>query len=234
MPLDQSRAPILEALREVQSRKPSTYGAPGHHAGKGAQRDVTKLIGGKVFKADVLTLKGVDDRRETKQVRQNAEQLAAEAWGAESCYFSSNGSTLSGQAAILACAGPGDKVLVARNAHKSTIAAVIYAGLELVLTRARSGSGEWDIEHGISAAEVARKLDAHPDAKRGVYRQPHLLWRDQRHRSHCRCLPRARHAADRRTKRGERCFPSRPNCLSRRYGSAPIFPSPASTRRWER
>jgi arginine decarboxylase len=164
MPLDQSRAPILEALREVQARKPSTYGAPGHHAGKGAQGDVTKLIGGKVFKADVLTLKGVDDRRETKQVRQNAEQLAAEAWGADSCYFSSNGSTLSGQAAILACAGPGDKVLVARNAHKSTIAAVIYAGLELVPLEPDQDPA-WDIEHGISAAEVARKLDAHPDAK---------------------------------------------------------------------
>src|ERR1700712_2795199 len=100
MPLNQRRAPLLEALAEVQSRKPSTYGAPGHHAGKGATRDVTKLIGSKVFAADVLTLKGVDDRRETKQVRQTAEQLAAEAWGAESCFFSANGSTLSGQAGM--------------------------------------------------------------------------------------------------------------------------------------
>lgn len=30
-------------------------------------------------KSDVLTLKGVDDRRESKQVRQNAERLAADA-----------------------------------------------------------------------------------------------------------------------------------------------------------
>lgn len=164
MPLDQRRAPLLEALAEVQARKPSTYGAPGHHAGKGATRDVTKLIGSKVFAADVLTLKGVDDRRETKQVRQTAEQLAAKVWGANSCFFSSNGSTLSGQAAILACAGPGDKVLVARNAHKSTIAAAIYAGHDLVPLEPDQDAA-WDIEHGISASEVERKLGAHPDAK---------------------------------------------------------------------
>src|ERR1700712_5136824 len=146
MPLDQRRAPLLEALTELQSRKPSTYGAPGHHAGKGATRDVTKLIGSKVFAADVLTLKGVDDRRETKQVRQTAEQLAAEAWVADSCFFSSNGSTLSGQAAILACAAPGDKVLVARNAHKSTVAAVIYAGLDLIPLEPDQDP-TWNIEH---------------------------------------------------------------------------------------
>jgi arginine/lysine/ornithine decarboxylase len=50
MPLDQNRAPILEALADAQSRKPTTYGAPGHHAGKEATRDVTRLIGSDVFK----------------------------------------------------------------------------------------------------------------------------------------------------------------------------------------
>ncbi len=164
MPLDQRSAPILEALAEVQSRKPSTYGAPGHHSGKGATHDVTKLIGKKVFAADVLTLKGVDDRRESKRVRQSAEQLAAEAWGADTCYFSSNGSTLSGQAAILACAGPGDTVLIARNAHKSTISAAIYAGLELVPLEPEQDP-QWDIEHGVAVEEVERKLQAHPEAQ---------------------------------------------------------------------
>lgn len=164
MPLDQNSAPILETLAEAQSRKPSTYGAPGHHAGKGATHDITKLIGSKVFTADVLVLKGVDDRRESKRVRKRAEQLAAEAWGADLCFFSSNGSTLSGQAALLACAGPGDTVLVARNAHKSTISAAIYAGFDLVPLEPDQ-EPEWGIEHGISVAEVERKLDAHPAAK---------------------------------------------------------------------
>ena len=129
----------------------------GPPCGKAATRDVTKLIGSQVFAADVLTLKGVDDRLETKQVRQTAEQLAAEAWGAESCFFSSNGSTLSGQAAILACAGPGDKVLVARNAINRRLRWSLYAGLDLVPLEPEQDA-VWNIEHGVSAAEVERKL----------------------------------------------------------------------------
>ena len=55
-------------------------------------------------------------------------------------------------------------MLVARNAHKSTIAACIYAGLDLVPLEPDQDAA-WDIEHGISATEIERKLHAHPDSK---------------------------------------------------------------------
>ena len=155
---------MLEALAAVQRKKPATFGAPGHHSGKGATRDVTRLIGARVFEADVLTLKGVDDRAERRRVRQTTEQLVAEAWGVDRCYLSSNGSTLSGQAAILACAGPGDTILMARNVHKSTVSAVIYAGLTPVILEPDQDAA-WNIEHGVSIAEVERKLAAHPECK---------------------------------------------------------------------
>lgn len=46
--------------------------------------------------------KGLDDRTGSKRVLQDAEKLAADAFGADQTFFSTNGSTLSVQAAVIA------------------------------------------------------------------------------------------------------------------------------------
>src|SRR3954447_20157496 len=103
----------------------------------------------------------------SKHVRQNAERLAAKAWGAEHCFFSTNGTSLSNHVAMLAVASPGDTVLVARNSHKSLIAALIIGHVKSVFLQPDYDE-VWDIEHGFSVAEVERQLEAHPNAK-GVF-----------------------------------------------------------------
>jgi arginine decarboxylase len=164
---DQGRAPILEALAAAKQRSPTSFGVPGHKSGKGAPDDVKRLIGAEAFAADILTQKGLDDRRETEEVMQQAEHLAALAWGADYAYLSTNGTSLSNHAAFLSVAAPGDTVLVARNSHKSVIAGLILAGLRPVFLEPDVDE-VWDIEHGIPAAEVERKLAEHPEAK-GVF-----------------------------------------------------------------
>ena len=52
---------------------------PGHQNGRGATNDLKKLLGAQAFKGDATTQKGIDDRRESTCVRQDAERLAAEA-----------------------------------------------------------------------------------------------------------------------------------------------------------
>ena len=164
---DQGRAPILEALAAAKERSPTSFGVPGHKSGKGAPDDVKRLIGAEAFAADILTQKGLDDRRETEEVMQQAEHLAALAWGADYAYLSTNGTSLSNHAAFLAVAAPGDTVLVARNSHKSVVAGLILAGLRPVFLEPDVDEA-WDVEHGIRAAEVERKLAEHPEAK-GVF-----------------------------------------------------------------
>jgi arginine decarboxylase len=112
----------------------------------------------------VTTQKGIDDRRESKRVRQDAERLAAHAWGAEHCYFSTNGTSLSNHVAMLTVAAPGDTVLIARNAHKSLIASCIIGHVRPVFLEPDHDDW-WDIEHGIAPAELERQLTSHPDAK---------------------------------------------------------------------
>src|SRR4051794_6439737 len=167
MKAGQEKAPILEGLRRQQKADPTSFGVPGHKSGKGAGWDVTWLLGRGTFKGDATTFKGIDDRRMSKRVRQNAERLAAQAWGAKHCFFSTNGTSLSNHVAMLTVADPGDTVLIARNSHKSLIAALIIGHVTPVFLEPDYDE-TWDIYHGIPVAEVERKLDAHPDA-RGVF-----------------------------------------------------------------
>jgi arginine decarboxylase len=164
---DQKRAPIIEGMEAFQKKSATSFSLPGHKSGKGAAEDVKRLMGEGVFKSDTSTQKGVDDRLESQRVLQNAQHLAALAWGANHCYFSTNGTSLSNHVAFLCAASPGDTVLVARNSHKSLVAGLILSKLRPVFLEPEADA-EWDIHHGIPAAEVERKLVAHPEAK-GVF-----------------------------------------------------------------
>ena len=164
MPMDQTKAPIVDALQAYKTQGTTSFGVPGHKSGVGATEDVKRLLGPDIFAADSTTEKGIDDRRETKRVVQQAEELAAEAWGAAQAHLSTNGTSLSNHVAFLCMARPGDTVLVARNSHLSVIAGLVLAGLRPVFLDPDHDAG-WDIDHGIPAAELERKLAAHPEAK---------------------------------------------------------------------
>jgi arginine decarboxylase len=119
MKKDQRSAPIVDELKKKLKQDSVSIAIPGHKSGKGAPKDLLKVLGKDVFKADLSTQKGIGDRKESKQVRQSAERLAAELWGGDQAYFSTNGTSLSNHVAMLTVANPGDKVLIARNSHKS-------------------------------------------------------------------------------------------------------------------
>lgn len=56
--MDQKQTPIPEALAKIERRPIRGFGAPGHNLGRGAARDVRKLLGSRVFEADIITPKG--------------------------------------------------------------------------------------------------------------------------------------------------------------------------------
>src|SRR5437764_7967971 len=128
----QDQAPIVEALTTYLGQSATSFGVPGHKGGKGAPSDIYRLLGKYAFYSDTVTQHGIDDRTESKKILHKAETLAARAWGAKRCLFSTNGSSLSNHAVLLAAASPGDTVLVSRNSHKSMIAALIIRGVRPV------------------------------------------------------------------------------------------------------
>ena len=127
--MDHSRVPVLEALEEFRRRGDVSFGPPSHRQGKGADPRVLEIVGEGVFGSDALTLNGLDDRRESQGVLEQAQDLMADAVSAEKAFFSTCGSSLSVKTAMISVAGPGEKLLVSRNAHKSVVAALIISGV---------------------------------------------------------------------------------------------------------
>ncbi|MEU2060370.1 ornithine decarboxylase [Streptomyces sp. NPDC013455] len=162
--MDHSRVPVLEALEEFRRRGDVVFGPPGHKQGRGTDPRVAEILGLDVFRSDVLSLNGLDDRRQSQGVLQQAQELMADAVGAEHAFFSTCGSSLSVKTAMCSVAGPGEKLLLSRNAHKSVIAAVIINGVEPIWVHPKFDA-ERHMAHPPEADDVRDRLREHPDAK---------------------------------------------------------------------
>ncbi|WMX44017.1 aminotransferase class I/II-fold pyridoxal phosphate-dependent enzyme [Streptomyces roseicoloratus] len=162
--MDHSRAPVLEALEAFRRRGDVVFGPPGHKQGRGVDPRVGDVVGYDVFRSDVLLLNGLDDRRESQGVLEQAQELMADAVGAERAFFSTCGSSLSVKTAMLAVAGPGEKLLLSRNAHKSVIAAVVVNGVEPIWVHPKFDADR-HLAHPPEPDDVRARLREHPDAK---------------------------------------------------------------------
>jgi arginine decarboxylase len=162
--VDHSRAPVLEALQEFRRRGDVVYGPPGHKQGRGADPRVVEIVGAGVFASDVLSLNGLDDRRQSQGVLEQAQQLMADAVHADTAFFSTAGSSLSVKSAMISVAGPGEKLLVSRNAHKSVVAGLIISGIWPVWVHPHIDE-QWQLAHPPEPDDVRAALAAHPDAK---------------------------------------------------------------------
>ncbi|MEU4620070.1 hypothetical protein AB0G04_08810 [Actinoplanes sp. NPDC023801] len=87
------------------------FGAPGHKQGRGADPRLTDIVGTGVFASDVLSLNGLDDRRQSQDVLEQAQELIADAVGADHASFSTCGGLPSVKTAMISVAGPGEKLL---------------------------------------------------------------------------------------------------------------------------
>ncbi|KZB79315.1 aminotransferase class I/II-fold pyridoxal phosphate-dependent enzyme [Amycolatopsis regifaucium] len=162
--MDHRKAPVLEALREYRDRGFVPFNAPGHKQGRGVDPRVLEVVGPDVFASDVIALNGLDDRLMRAGVLAEAQKLMADAVSAEHTFFSTCGSSLSVKSAMLSVAGPHEKLLVPRHAHKSVIAGLIISGVCPVWVRPR-----WDTEqhltHPPGPQEFAAAFEDEPEAK---------------------------------------------------------------------
>jgi arginine decarboxylase len=151
--MDQDNAPVLDAIQRFRREDKYTLALPGHRLGRGVDERTAGVLSPGVFEADVIT---------AKSAVPEAEALLADAVGARQAVFATCGSSISIHTAVLTVTGPGRKILVDRNVHKSVVASLILAGANPVWLHPR-----WDherqIAHPASADDVAAALQREPD-----------------------------------------------------------------------
>lgn len=168
--LDQSRAPIVEALRSVHTRRLVPFDVPGHKQGRG-NRELTELLGEKCMRLDVNSMKPLDNLCHPVSVIREAEELAAAAFGAAAAFLMVNGTTSAVQAMLLSVAGKGDKIILPRNVHRSVINALILNGSKPVYINPRINP-RLGISLGMALEDVKDAIEANPDAKAILVNNP--------------------------------------------------------------
>ena len=123
----QKKAPIYEALEEFKKKRVVPFDVPGHKRGRG-NPELVQLLGEKCVSLDVNSMKPLDNLCHPVSVIREAEELAAEAFGAASAYLMVGGTTSAVQSMILSVVKAGDKIILPRNVHKSVIKALVLCG----------------------------------------------------------------------------------------------------------
>ncbi len=162
--LSQEETPILKALIMSSKRNSAAFYAPGHKKGQGINHRVKKLWGKQIFQADLPELPELDNLFAPQGVIEQAQNLAANCFGAEKTWFLVNGSTCGIIASILSVCEEKDKIILPRNIHQSAIAGLIMTGAVPIFINPEYNSQE-DLIYSITPEALKTTLEQHPDTK---------------------------------------------------------------------
>lgn len=168
---DQDAVPIADAMRAYWERDMLTFGIPAHSGGRGPAPEFTRWAGMDAARFDLPMSHGVDTRDRAWKVQSAAQELFAEAVGAKQTFFSTNGSSMSVRIAIMAVAGPGETLVMARNGHKSSFAGLVLSGARPVYVDPIFDE-ELEVALGVLPADLAAALDATPQARAALVFTP--------------------------------------------------------------
>ncbi|MBQ9119238.1 MAG: aminotransferase class I/II-fold pyridoxal phosphate-dependent enzyme [Lachnospiraceae bacterium] len=162
IPLDQNRAPIHEALEQFRQMRVVPFDVPGHKRGRG-NPELTEFLGQQCVSVDVNSMKPLDNLCHPISVIREAEQLAAEAFGAAHAFLMVGGTTSAVQSMVLTACKRGDKIILPRNVHRSVINALVLCGAIPVYVNPEVDH-RLGISLGMKREQVERAIKEHPDA----------------------------------------------------------------------
>ncbi len=168
--LFQDRAPILEALQHFKAERVVPFDVPGHKRGRGNPQ-LTAFLGRQCMETDVNSMKPLDNLCHPISVIKEAEELAADAFGAEHAFFMLNGTTSAVQSMVLSVCKQGDKIILPRNVHRSVINALVICGAIPLYVNPQTDK-RLGIALGMSFEDVRAAITRNPDAKAVLVNNP--------------------------------------------------------------
>lgn len=165
--MDQNRTPLLDAIVEYTKERPVYFKIPGHRYERGISERWRQWTGDGIFRFDLTEAEGLDDLHCAEGVIKEAQELTAQVFGARQTFFLVNGTTCGNEAMIMTCVREGEKIMVARNAHKSALMGLILSGAVPVWLMP-----EYDEKTGLCGSILPETVEQgfreHPDCK-GVF-----------------------------------------------------------------
>lgn len=168
--MDQNKLPLFEALLAHHQKNSSSFHVPGHKNGV-LMPEAAKLWYRSLLPLDVTELSGLDDLHHPSGVIKEAEQLTADLYRSERCFFLVGGSTAGNLAMILATCEEGDTVLVQRNSHKSILNGLRLAKVQPIFLQPKFDR-EAQIATCLDEDDVIENIKKFSDAKAIIITNP--------------------------------------------------------------
>ena len=161
--LSQSKTPLFDAVKRYVESDIIPFHVPGHKRGAGL-KEFREYIGERALQMDANGMEELDFANNPTTVIHESEKLLARAFGAENAHFLVNGTTAGVQAMIMSACEPGDKIIIPRNAHKSTIGGIILSGVVPVYLQPKINK-RLGIAMGIDEESLKSAIKENPHAK---------------------------------------------------------------------
>ncbi len=159
----QQKTPYFTKLKEYTESKPISLDVPGHKLGR-INNELLEYTGPNIFKLDANAPKGLDNLSKPKGVIKEAQELMAEAFGADCAYFLTNGTTQGILAVMMSVCRANQKILLPRNVHKSVINGLILSGAIPVFMKPNIDNN-LGIANGVSLETAKNAILENPEAK---------------------------------------------------------------------
>ena len=160
---NQEKMPFVEALESYKEQHFVPFHTPGHKIGVEAPQLLKDWMG-PALPYDLGVMYALDDLHEPERELKEAQDLTAELYGADHCWFSINGTTALIEAMIMGTVGPDETIIIPREAHRSVISGLVLSGAKPVYMDCQFDE-RWGIPLGVSLEDAVRTMEAHPEAK---------------------------------------------------------------------
>lgn len=162
--MEQNKTPLFTAMKNYIADKAMAFHTPGHKQGKGIPDEMREIIMPDGLKMEVSLMEELDDIHGATGCIKEAQDLAADLYGADESRFFINGTTGAIHAMLLTALNPGDKVIVPRNAHRSVLGGLVLVGATPVFIQPEIDE-KLGIAMSITPNEVQKVISENPEAK---------------------------------------------------------------------
>lgn len=153
---------IINALKKTSVNKPILFTTPGH--GQTISGKMKNLLGLKVFKHDFSEIEGLDNLQNPQGAILESQKWASTVYNSGQTYYLINGSSSGILALMLATAKENDKILIARNAHKSVVNALVLSGAHPIWMQT-DFIKDWEISAPVNPEKIEQDLIKNKDIK---------------------------------------------------------------------
>jgi len=162
---------IIRTIKNILKNNPVLFTTPGHFQGLHTSKEFEELFGRKIFSADLAEIESMDNLHEPKEGILKSLQRTAGIYNSRASFYLVNGSSSGIIALVLTSVKRGEKILIARNAHKSVINALILSGAMPVWAETE-WHDYWNIPACVKPGKIKEKLEDDPGIKAVLVTSP--------------------------------------------------------------